>query len=317
MKVGLSIYSLWGALNSGKMSPVDAIQWIADNGGDHVEIVSFVVHLIDRDDLVYAIRDKAANCGIDISAYSIAANMVQSNPDEYKKELERVYKHIDIAHKLGVKVMRSDLYDIMGDFSKINIEYFDKVFPQLVRGAQALADYAQQYGITITVENHGTMLNGGDRVRRLLLAVDRENYKLTLDVGNSLCVDESPAVCIKTLLPWAATVHLKDFYIRKDPVVIGARCFNEAGLLVDAPPDQTYSFGIWLKSSHERYLRGAIVGHGDMDIREIVMLLQAGGYDGNLTIEFEGIEDCELACRTSIRNLKSIVHQCLPDKKEL
>jgi sugar phosphate isomerase/epimerase len=292
------------------MTPLDAVQWIADNGGEHVELVEFVVDLVKNGDLILGIREKAASCGIEISAYSISANMVHQNEDDYKRELERVYNQIDITDKLGVKIMRSDLYNIGANFGKIDDDYFDRIFPQLVRGAQALADYAKQYGITITVENHGTMLNGGERVRRLLHEVARENYKVTLDVGNALCVDERPDVCVRTLLPWASTVHFKDFYVRKDPVAIGSKILDEKGELVDAPPDPGTGFGMWLKSSHGRYLRGAIVGQGDMDTREIVQILWDSGYDGYLAIEFEGIEDCRLASRTGMRNLKNLVRQC-------
>jgi sugar phosphate isomerase/epimerase len=310
MNIGLSIYSLWGSIKTGKMTPVDAVQWIAENGGEHVELVDFVVNLVDNDDLINAIREKAEKCGIRISAYSVAANLVQEDPDAYKRELKRSFKYIDTAHKLGVNIIRSDLYNITSNFGKDDAGYFENILPSLVRGAQDLADYASQYKITVTIENHGTMLNGSERIRRFVSMVNRDNYKITLDVGNALCVDERPDVCVKALMPWAATVHFKDFYIRKDDVAIGVKYINDKGEIVDAPPEQIGFGSLWFKSSHGRYLRGAIVGHGEIDIREIVTILQNNGYNGNLTIEFEGIEDCELGSRVGLRNLMSIVRQC-------
>jgi sugar phosphate isomerase/epimerase len=309
MDVGLSIYSLFGAIKTGKMSPLDAIQWIAGNGGGHVEFVDFVVDLVDKDDLVSRIREKAEQCGIRIPAYSVAANLIQKDRDAYKRELDRAFVYIDTAHKLGAGIVRSDLYNISSNFGRDDADYFEEILPELVRAAQDLAAYALQYGITVTIENHGTMLNGSERIRRFVRLVDRDNYRVTLDVGNALCVDERADVCVRALLPWTAAVHIKDFYVRKDPAAIGAVYVNSRGEAAAAPPDQAGFGGPWIKTTHGRYLRGAIVGHGEIDIREIVSVLRSGGYDGNLTIEFEGIEDCELGSRMGLRNLTNIVRQ--------
>jgi sugar phosphate isomerase/epimerase len=307
MNIGLSMYSLFGSLRAGKMTPVDAIQWIADNGGEHVELVDFVVDLAGNGDLIKRIREKSETCGLGISAYDVAVNLAQKDQDMYKRELDKGFRYIDTAHALGTGIMRSDLYNVASNSGKDDADYFEEILPALVRGARDLAAYAAQYGITVTVENHGTLLNGSERVRRFIRAVDRDNYKITLDIGNSLCVDERPDICVRSLLPWTATVHFKDFYVRKDEAAIGVKCVNDKGETVDPPSGQFG--GLWFKSSHGRFLRGAIVGHGEIDIREIAGILRSGGYDGNLTIEFEGIEDCELGSRLGMRNLTSIVRQ--------
>jgi sugar phosphate isomerase/epimerase len=291
------------------MTPLDAVQWIADNGGSHVELVHFVVDLAGNDDLINRIREKAEKCGLTIPAYSVAADLVQKDQDAYKRERDRAFKYIDTAHKLGAGIVRCDLYNISSNFGRDDGGYFEEILPNLVEAARYLADYARQYGITVTIENHGTMINGSERIRRLVSMVNRDNYRVTLDVGNALCVDERPDVCVRTLLPWAAAVHFKDFYVRKDETAIGMKYVTPAGEIADVSPERVGFGGLWFKSSHGRYLRGAIVGHGEIDIREVAALLRAGGYDGNLTIEFEGLEDCELGSRIGLRNLTSIVRQ--------
>ena len=52
MKVGLSTYSLSGAIESGEMDVLQAMQWIADNGGKHVEMVPSGYTLCGNDSLV-------------------------------------------------------------------------------------------------------------------------------------------------------------------------------------------------------------------------------------------------------------------------
>jgi sugar phosphate isomerase/epimerase len=307
VNVGLSIYSLWGSIKTGKMTPLDAVQWIADNGGGHVEFVHFVVDLVDKDDLIKRIRERAEKCGLLIPAYSAAVDLLQKEGDAYKRELDRAFKYIDTARKLGAGILRSDLYNVSSSFGRDDDGYFEEILPKLVNAAQDLAGYARQYGITVTIENHGALINGSERVRRFVRLVNRDNYRVTLDVGNALCVDEQPDVCVGALLPWAAAVHFKDFYVRKDEVAVGMKYVTPAGEIAAVSPERVGFGGLWLKSRHGRYLRGAIVGHGEIDIREIAAILRAGGYDGNLTVEFEGIEDCELGSRIGMRNLISIV----------
>ena len=143
------------------------------------------------------------------------------------------------------------------------IHYFEEHFSKMVKGSQLLADYAVQFGITTTIENHGFNVQSSDRVQRVIHAVYRRNSKTTLDVGNFLCIDEEPLVGVKKNIPYAATVHFKDFYIR--------------------PYYENPGEGDWFRTVNDNYLRGAIVGHGDLNIRELIKLVKNSGYDGYLT----------------------------------
>lgn len=187
---------------------------------------------------------------------------------------------------MGAKVVRSDL-SAWGRTREENvIENFDRDLPKLISYCQELADYAAQYDITLTVENHGTYVNGGDRVRRLILGVNRKNYKCTLDVGNAICVDEDPMVCIEALLPFATMIHFKDFYIRENPLEFGN--------------------GNWQATNNGRWFRGSIVGHGDLPVYKIMQRVKEYGYDGDVSIEFEGMEDSLVGAKISMENVKRL-----------
>jgi sugar phosphate isomerase/epimerase len=286
MKIGLSTYSLVELIRNGEMSVLDAIQWIADNGGEHVEIVPFGFDLVDNDELIEAIRNKAKEASIDISAYSILANLIQDDEEEFEKEIQRVMMHVDIANKLGVKLMRHDVSAFTRSAEENTIKNYEKDLPKMVEACRRIADHAAKYGITTTVENHGFYVNGSDRVQRLMELVDRPNYKATLDVGNFLCVDEQPLVGIKKMLPYTTMVHLKDFYVRY--------------------PDKHPGEGKWFISNHGNMLRGAIVGQGEIDIWKAVKMIKESGYDGYISIEFEGMEDCRLGSRIGMENARRI-----------
>lgn len=286
MKVGLSSYSLLDAIKNDGMTILEVVQWVADNGGEHLELVPYGYSVVDDYDLADAIKEKAAEVGIELSGYSMPANFVHDTEEAFLEEVERVKEHVDVVNRMGIKLLRHDVttFNLQGEDQSIH--YFDDHFDQLVRGSQLVADYAAQFGVTTTIENHGFNVQTSDRVQRVLRAVNRENFKTTLDVGNFLCMDEDPLVGVNKNIRYAATVHFKDFYIR--------------------PYYENPGHGKWFITVNKNYLRGAILGHGDINLREIIKVLKRNQYDGNIVIEFEGMEDCKLGSKISIDNLKRL-----------
>ncbi len=171
---------------------------------------------------------------------------------------------------MGAKLLRHDIASRPA--TDTSAKRFEADFPAIVKACRQVAEYAESYGITTSIENHGFFLQAAERVQRVIEAVGRDNFKTTLDVGNFLCVDEDPLVSVQNNLPYASMVHFKDFYVRE----------------ADRSPGEG-----WFQSTFGRYLRGAIVGHGDIPIPEVVKQVKQSGYDGYISIEFEGMEDCK------------------------
>lgn len=290
MKIGLSTYSLLSAIKSGEMSVLGVIDWIKDNGGEHMEIVPYGFTLVDNLALADDVRDKAGETGIALSNYSMPANFVQETEREFEGEVDRLKQHVDLLDRMGIRHMRHDVTAFTLPPEKMTIRYFEDALPQIIEGSRRIADYADKFGITTTIENHGFSVQQSDRVQRVLQLVDRPNFKTTLDVGNFLCVDEDPLVGVKRNLPYASLVHFKDFYIR--------------------PYYRYPGGGDWFRSANGNYMRGAIVGQGDLPIPEIVKLIKASGYDGNVTIEFEGMEDCKVGSKLGMDYLRQLWDEC-------
>jgi sugar phosphate isomerase/epimerase len=286
MKIGLSTYSLPPAIKSGEMSVLDVIRWIAGNGGEHMEIVPYGFTLVDNPELADAVREESKSAGIELSNYSMPANFVQDTEEAFEAEVMRIKEHVDLVARLGMMHMRHDVTAFTIPPEQMTIGWLEKSLPLIVQGSRRIADYATQYGITTTVENHGFSVQASDRVQRVLLAVDRPNFRTTLDIGNFMCVDESSIIGVKKNLPYASLIHFKDFYFR--------------------PYDQHPGDGEWFRTAHGNYLRGAIIGHGDIDIRRIVKLIKASGYDGYITVEFEGMEECRLGSKIGMDNLSRL-----------
>ncbi|MFB5191331.1 sugar phosphate isomerase/epimerase family protein [Alicyclobacillus fastidiosus] len=283
MKIGLSTYSFYRELKNGEMSVLDVVEWIAENGGEHVEIVPMGYSFEEQPELVEQIRETAQRVKLDVSNYAIGANFTQEDDEAYEAEIERVLKEVDIASRLGVKLMRHDV--AWRPAPEATIHQFEQDLPRLRDACRRVAMYADRYGITTSVENHGFFVQHSDRVQRLVEAVARDNFKTTLDVGNFLCVDENPCVATQKNLPYASMVHLKDFYVRS--------------------PEYDPGQG-WFRSSGGHYLRGAIVGHGDVPMWQVVKAIKESGYDGYISIEFEGMEDSQTGSKIGMENARRI-----------
>lgn len=281
MKLGISSYSLHKALDAGEMSIQDVIIYIAELGGEHIEIVPHSFDLTKNAELIDVIVNQTRASGIEISNYAVAANFSNLNKEQFQLEIERLKGEVDIANKLGVKRMRHDV----ASSEDLSIANFNAELPKLVEACRAIADYAAQYEITTSVENHGYFIQHSDRVQALVVAVDRPNFRTTLDVGNFLCADEPPVSAVANNIRFASMVHVKDFYTRSAS---------------QAPGEG------WFPSISGNWLRGAIVGHSDIAIRDVLQKVKESGYDGYISIEFEGMEDCLVGTRLGFEYVRRI-----------
>ncbi len=279
MKLGISSYSLYQAMQDGRMTIEEAIEWMAGIGASHIEIVPGLGFDFDtHPELEEKIKAKAKAVGMEISNVAVGANFITDTEEEYEAEIARVIREVDRTHRLGAKLMRHDV----ASREDTSILRFNEDLDRIAAACRRIADHAAQYGIVTSVENHGYYVQASDRVQALIHAVDRPNYKTTLDVGNFVCVDENPVTAVKSNLPFASMIHIKDFYVRPSYRNPGAGWFQSAG---------------------GNHLRGAIAGHGDLDLPEIIRGIKNSGYDGFLSIEYEGMEDCLSGTKIAFDNV--------------
>ena len=304
MKIGVSSYSFAQSFANGTMEILDAIDWVAASDATHFEVtgvglVSTVAtleraapagswnpadypdrtqnladDLVNQPALIADIRAHAEAKGVALSNYAMGANF---NSDDPAAEVARVKQHLDAAHALGIPFFRHDV--VSWARKDASLEEFEQIFAAIVPLCQEVADYGATLGITTSIENHGFFMNNSERVRRLIYAVDRPNFKTTLDIGNFLCVDELPESAVAKNLPLASVIHLKDFYVR------------------DFRPGDG-----WLTTVAGNAIQGSIVGFGDLPMKRLFSLIKESGFDGPISIEFEGQVPDLYAIETSIAN---------------
>ena len=282
MKFSVSSYSFQRLLNSGKYTQLDLIRVAKEMGFDGIEFID-LMPTDGMTDLEYAtvLKDAAEKAGIEIVAYTIGANFLDEKG--WEAEAERLYGQVDVAAALGAKCMR---HDATGGFKGAEAAYksFDSALPILASGCRKVTEYAAEKGIVTMVENHGYFCQDSVRVEKLVNEVANPNFGLLVDMGNFMCADDDPAVAVGRVAPYAKHVHAKDFH-------------KKSG----SGPNPGDGF---FRTRGGDYLRGAVVGHGDVPVYQCVQTLKRSGYDGYVTIEFEGVEDNEWAIKTGLDNLK-------------
>lgn len=296
MKLGISSYCLDREMEKGNMTLSEVIAWAAGIGAECMELVPFSFRFDDpvtqKVDIaaISQVKRQAKDAGIELCNYSVLADFCKEG-DAYRAEVKRIEREIDIAAALELSRMRHDVCSFRRPQGENTLADFEKWLPRMVDAAGHLTRYAKKRGVETLIENHGFFANGCDRVERILRGVDDANYGLLLDTGNVVCVDEDSAIAARTLAPLCRMVHLKDFYIRsRDP----------------GDSTQFDCAGSWFRSRGGKYLRGAILAQGDLDVYGTLATLKASGYDGNIVIEFEGMEDARYATAVSLGNARRI-----------
>lgn len=284
MKIGVSSYSFIQWVQSGKMKQIDVIRKAKEMGFHVLEFINFVLEDGETDE-AFAQRayEESKRVGIPIESYTIGSDFINGSNGDLEAEIERVKKEVDIAKLLGAKSMR---HDATTGFHKDHVgpKSFEAALPRLVDGYHAITTYAAKHGIKTMVENHGYFCQDSYRVEQLVNAVNHPNFGVLMDMGNFVCVDEDPAKAVGRLLPYVFHVHAKDFHMK-------------SGMLPNPGKG-------WFQSRAGNYLRGAIIGHGDVPVLQCLKLLKDAKYDGVISIEFEGLEDPQVGIATGLENLK-------------
>ena len=290
-KFGASLYCISRLIISKQITPEQGIEWLCENGAEVIEVVPFGFDPLLDKDLVGRMKAAADVYGIAIDNYSLNANFLFDSTPELIAEHTRIKAHIDVAHEMGATTFRCDCTSYRRPMSTNNIENFYEELPAIVNSFEQICAYASTKGITILLENHGFHANGTDRVRQILKSVKATNFGHQLDVGNYVCVDDKPEIATKKMLAFATTIHMKDFYVRQHN-----------------PGDATQfdCSGAWFMSAGGQYLRGAITGQGDLDMYDIIRSIKHAKFEGNIFIEYEGMEDCLYGTRVSLDNVKRI-----------
>ncbi len=252
MKTSVSLWSMQKLLFGKKMTPVEAIEKIHEAGADAVELLDcFPMNFP-------AVRAKIKSLGMEVSSFSVA-NDFFCDPEVLEKEIALVKFGVDAAVYFGAKAVR---VFIGWDNPKFTLE---ECMNQAIKTFKECAAYAESRGVALCLENHGKVAGKSAQVKEILDAVNSPSMLANTDTGNFLLVDEDSTEAVSNLAGKIGLVHFKDV----------------------AEVSEFMQFD----SIAGKHFKGTIIGEGQVDLKAIVKLLQESGYDGYLSIEYEGLEE--------------------------
>lgn len=284
MKISVTTYSFQKLIDSGEITKADCIAKAKELGFEAIDITElFPTEEETASEQAVKLAEESRRAGIPVSSYTVKADFLTGSNGDLDQEVERVKKQVDIAEILGAPCMR---HDASFGYPKETRGFrgYENALPRLAEGCRRVTEYAGMKGIRTMVENHGFFMQDSQRVEKLINTVADDNFGWLCDIGNFLCVDEDPVTAVGRAAPYVFHAHAKDFHVK-------------SGML----PDPGAPF---FKTRGGNYIRGAIVGHGNVPVQQCLGILKSAGYDGYVSVEFEGIEPVMEALPIALDNLK-------------
>lgn len=283
IKTCVSGYGFGWQNDKSQLGVLGVIEKAAEMGIDAMEFTESEYTTVEK---APELRAKCEEVGITPVAFCVGANFAVSDSEKLKDEIERVKKLVDTAEAMGVKMLRHDI--AYGPFKYPRPTGYDGIIPTVSPAIREVTKYAEQKGIKTMTENHGFFSQDALRVEKLINAVDHPNFGALVDIGNFMCADEDPVRSVSILAPYAFHVHCKDFYFRSG---------------MDIAPGEG-----WIVTRAGNYIRGSVLGFGNAKAAQSIGVLKRAGYDGYMSVEYEGGEPEFWGIRVSLENLKRFIN---------
>jgi len=259
------------------------------------------------------IRSVAADNGIALCAVESMSNFTGRYMEERENNLAMMRAVLDLARDLGVDQVKlfaawpglvNDEEDIAFYAQYERGNYFKRLYPadlrkwnRAVEGIREVADWANDMGITLLLQNHAPVITPGyEDVLAMTKEIDRENVKICLDVPLFYDRQQNDYVreAVRACKSYMAYTHYGAWNFSE----------NEKGEVVQDPAP---SFG------------------GRINYEAFLDELQKTGYDGYLVSEYclpvlkdhviAEIEEVDRATRMALRYMKGILEKTQAGKK--
>jgi sugar phosphate isomerase/epimerase len=130
---------------------------------------------------------------------------IANEDKDAEKALAEYIDYLDACRELNVSIMRG----VPGGDRFMKAWPMDEQIKTICENGKRLGKLAEDAGVTIAFENHGTL-----QARELVAIVDgigSDHVRINLDNGNSLLAFEDPVDAFTTMAPLTVSLHFKDF----------------------------------------------------------------------------------------------------------
>lgn len=287
MRLAVSMYSYNAAVQDGRLDIPGFIKAAKRAGAEGVELLDYYYpgggsdRAAAREARAHA-KEAIGETELTVPIFSVGNNFAKLSAEEREAQVGRIRFGVDEALEYGAGVVRVFAGDVAQGLT------FDQVREWIVEGLASASDYAHERGIRLALENHGKLAGRGEQVRGIIEDVRAKCGNDALganpDTGNFLLVDQPSHEAIAEVAKFAYMVHFKDF----------------------APMPPEHEGWTYDSLAGTRYL-GACVGEGLVELGLCIAALRDGGFDGWLSVEYEGPEDPITAVPRSLANARKFL----------
>ena len=269
MKSCISMWSFEELFSAGKMSLEGSFEYAASRGIDGVEVLDYYL----KDDAGYAMAAKASErLGIEIPCMTILCDL-SVGAAAFESQRPYILAMMARAHSLGARYLR-----ILGGEDAEGAGHAE-AFARIRKNALSLVGPAEDKRMVMVFENTGACLSHAADLAEAVRSVGSPSLRANFDTANPLLVGEGPAAALETLAGLVSYVHFKDFR-RADGGE--KRCQNGLG--------------------GQKFI-GCPSGSGLVDFGAVVAILRRTGYDGHLSLEYEGPAEDTAPLDVSVKHL--------------
>ncbi len=287
MRIALSTYSMDRRMEEGTLNQLSCIAKAKEMGFDSIEFVEIWPHDgTSREDYAKRLREECERLNMPVANYAVGADFLQCG--DLSAEIARIQHEAEIAAILGSPRMRHDATVGYPDGQRKS-RGFDACLPVLADACRQVTRRAAELHVKTMVENHGQFCQDSERVEKLVNAVADPNFGLLCDMGNFLDADEDPVQACSRVAPYTIHVHAKDFHFK-----------------TGMEPNPGWGY---YPTRGGNLIRGAIVGQGIVPIRQCLGILKYADFDGDISIEFEGLEEPEVGVGIGLENLRRYLRE--------
>ena len=293
MKIAVSMWSYFQSWKAGKLDLAGFIREAKKAGADGVELLDFFYNEPDKPrieefdhDYLEAHRariiEALSETGLPVPIFSVANNFAKTDPELRELAFRKIQFGVTEATKYGADVVRVFAGDVAEGIT------FDQAYNWIIEGLARASEFAAQMNIKLALENHGTLAGKGDQVCKIIedvrAAAGNDALGANPDTGNFLLVNQPSDEAIRIVAPFANMVHFKDFV--REPA-------GHEGFAYEALDGRRYV--------------GMAVGEGEVKLEACISALKDAGFNGWLSVEYEGEEDPMTAVPRSIANARKYI----------
>jgi sugar phosphate isomerase/epimerase len=277
MRLAGYTYSFATLLDKGQIDTAGIIRYYRELGVKGVEITGGYV----RDGEVPEVRRALAETGIAVACYDLVCDVVTEDRGQRQAQAAKLQNDLRLAAEVGARIVL-----VIPGVPRPGVEH--AIARQ--RFSEALRECvpeAERLGVTMTVANVGwqpVVYGTTDQILGICEAVGPA-LKVTYDVGNFLLAGEDNLRALRREVPRLVHVHFKDWKV--------------------VPPPAPHAF----PGVDGKLYEGEVLGDGVLNLPEALALLRTLGYQGWISVEYEGTGEPHAAARRGVEYLLSLLER--------